>query len=79
MLPDPGFYADCMREAFAELVAAADSLQDRATDTVAASVAKKTTQKARAKKQAKSAMKTGAVKKTRQGSGRRRTATKEAG
>jgi WS/DGAT/MGAT family acyltransferase len=26
MMPDPGFFADCMREAFAELVAAADTL-----------------------------------------------------
>jgi len=26
MIPDPGFFAECMREAFADLVAAADAL-----------------------------------------------------
>jgi hypothetical protein len=28
MMPDPGFFADCMREAFAELVAAAGALPE---------------------------------------------------
>jgi diacylglycerol O-acyltransferase len=32
MMPDPGFFADCLREAFSELVRAADALQTRDGD-----------------------------------------------
>jgi len=32
MMPDPGFFADCLREAFSELVQAADGLHARETD-----------------------------------------------
>jgi hypothetical protein len=35
MMPDPGFFADCLRESFAELVAASAAHRPEAVETVA--------------------------------------------
>jgi WS/DGAT/MGAT family acyltransferase len=84
MLPDPGFYAACMREAFAELVAAADALHPRAAEGAAVSAGRKTIRKTvmrkkTATKKAKSNEKATTLRKTGQRSGRRRRSSKVAG
>jgi len=60
MMPDPGFFADCMRDAFAELVAAADSLA--ATAGVAQARAKAP---ARAKKPSRAAPRVASARRRR--------------
>jgi hypothetical protein len=84
MLPDPGVYAACMREAFAELVAAADALHAGAAEGAAVRAGRKTIQKTAMKQKAaikkrKSIEKATTVRKTGQRSGRRRLGSKVAG
>jgi WS/DGAT/MGAT family acyltransferase len=84
MLPDPGVYAACMREAFAELVAAADALHAGAAEGAAVSPGRKTIKKTAMKqktaiKKRKSIEKATTVRKTGQRSGRRRRSSKVAG
>jgi hypothetical protein len=76
MVPDPGFFADCLRASFADLVAAAEKASAKAADPAAAGKEKSPARKAAVSKRktAKKAAKRVSRASRKSPSSRRRTA-----
>jgi diacylglycerol O-acyltransferase len=74
MMPDPGFFADCMSEAFAELVAAADALPEPSVAAPSGRTRRSANRTKKKAKPAKSGAKSRAKSRKRSPAGKRRGA-----
>ena len=76
MVPDPGFFADCLRSSFADLVAAAEKAHAKVAETAAASKRKPPARKpaVRKRKTVKKAVKVASPASRKRSSGRRKAA-----